>query len=70
MAVRINNPTARIWSKAELILTKQEATENGYTARTHEDMTEIIDPTNGECILRAINNGQHELVRFNTEYFE
>jgi len=70
MRQRIENSVSRIWTRAELNVTVRQARENGFRVTRDEDMTEIRDILNNRIVLRALYNGQVEIVRFDETYFE
>jgi hypothetical protein len=68
----VKNSTARIWTNAELNVTKKQAKANGFivSKQGFGGTITITDPSNDEVILRSMKGpGAMNLVRINQGYF-
>ena len=67
----INNSTSRIWTKAELKITTDQATKAGLEVYINPDTTGIVNPENNDLVLKALAGPNDTmLVRFDQSYFE
>jgi hypothetical protein len=70
MSNKINNPSARFWTRTQLKQTVKEAKTAGLQVHQEQDMTTITDPGNQDrLVLRSLNNGRNEMVRLDKSYF-
>ena len=65
----VHNTQSRMWTVAQLNITIGQADVLRYTVIQENGMTEIINPDNGEIILRSLNNGKDEMVKYDSTYF-
>jgi hypothetical protein len=70
MLKEIKNSTSKVWTKAELKETCKQAKEAKLSIKKDGDMTEITDPATGLVVLRALNYGAAQIVRYDQSYFD
>jgi hypothetical protein len=68
----INNPTARIWTNAQLKETVKQAIQARLSVDMHQDgLTTITDPSNDNVVLRSLRTGRDvNMVRYDQSYFD